>query len=103
MPEVHDEIPPLEFKSDLALWSLATFVVLVPVLIVVAVCWYRNRPAFPIVVFASLTLLGIPFAPVVSIVSAILLATVILSSQLRSRPSTSPTPPKPEAPLTSLR
>ncbi|MBX3450845.1 MAG: hypothetical protein KF777_14865 [Planctomycetaceae bacterium] len=89
MPEVHDEIPPLEFKSDLALWSLATFVVLVPVLIVVAVCWYRNRPAFPIVVFASLTLLGIPFAPVVSIVSAILLATVILSSQLRSRPSAS--------------
>lgn len=103
MPDAIDEIPPLEFRSDLALWSLATFALLVPVLIVVAVCWYRNRPAFPIVVFASLTLLGIPFAPIVSIVSAILLATVILSSQLRSRTLTSPTPPNPEAPLTSLR
>jgi hypothetical protein len=89
----HEEIPAFEYRADLALWSLATFAVLVPVLIVVAVCWYRNRPAFPIVVFASLTLLGIPFAPVVSIVSAILLATVILSSQLRPRPSTSPTTP----------
>ena len=83
MPDEHGG-PPLEFQADLAIWSLLAFLVAMGAIAVVAVCWYRHKPTLPIAVLFIATIIGLFTWPLLAIVSAVLLAGLIVSTTLRN-------------------
>jgi len=79
MPDEHMNVFVPEFRLDLAIWSLVVFLVV----LVVAVNWYRNMPTIPIVILSVTVVLGLLVWPVLAIVSAVLLAGLVVSTVLR--------------------
>ena len=79
---MHDDVP-LQFKADLALWSIG--VLIIPLVLVIAiVCWYKKRPAFPVALFSIGILIGLFTWPLLAIVCSILLTGFVVSASLRS-------------------
>ena len=78
-----DDGAPLQVDPTLALYSLVAFAAFAAVIVGAIVLWSRGKPSMPAALLICTLLYGLAARPLLALVSAILLAALIISIAIR--------------------